>query len=187
MEISERNKVILSSLLHDIGKLGLRAGRRGSHEEIGKNFVMDFGEILPGIDSLISMHHNREDVFNKDGYLLLKKLIIGDWLASSERIGKDEGGEEIRTIGLDPIFSKISIYSDLDIEGIRDRFFYLGVPLKFKNGCEEIFPKLRERVSSDIEDNYKDNWSKFMDGFKKITEFQKNHKKLIEYIFSLYF
>jgi hypothetical protein len=51
--------------------------------------IEHYNDLLPGVSSLISMHHDKIDIFKEDGYEILKKIVIADWLASSERIGKD--------------------------------------------------------------------------------------------------
>jgi len=72
------SKEILSiaALLHDIGKLGWRAGEKGTHQEIGAKFLQMLSEDLPSeVSSLVSMHHDdsQEDLFNQEGYITLKQ------------------------------------------------------------------------------------------------------------------
>ena len=109
--MSNINRLAIAALIHDIGKLGYRAGERGKHQEIGSKFIQEnYDELLPQVSTLISIHHEIKDLFKKDGFEIQKKIVIADWLASSERIGIEEK-EDVKKIGLSPIFSKISIFS----------------------------------------------------------------------------
>jgi len=173
-----------ASLLHDIGKLGYRAGEKGPHEEIGRIFIDQYSDILPKVSSLISMHHDpdKTDFFNKEGYLDLKKLIIADWLASSERIGIEKR-EDVKKIGLSPIFSKLSIYNNSSTS--HRTFSYLGKKLGLKKKFEEIFPLIKEEISESIGDNFKENWESFKKKFDNIKNYKENNEKIFEFLFSL--
>ena len=180
--MDDKFQLIFAALLHDIGKLGYRSGESGTHQEIGKNLIQKYDDILPNVTSLISLHHQTgiEDFFNTDGYNLLKKLIIADWLASSERIGIEKK-EDIRRIGLTPIFSKISIFKEKD----HPKFYYLGKQLILKDDSIEIFPFLREKVIDSLEQYFSDNWVSFKDSFDRIKEHKGDFENLFEFLFSL--
>lgn len=164
--------------MHDIGKLGYRAGLSGTHEEIGKNFIAQYEDILGDISGLISMHHNFGDIFDQEGYRPLKILIIADWLASAERIGIKES-TDVRKIGLTPIFSKISLYNN---GKIVQKFSYLGEKLSLKEESNEIFPKIDSKITDLLENNFSKNWESFKEKFRKIRQYQGNE---FEFLFSL--
>lgn len=164
--------------MHDIGKLGYRAGLSGTHEEIGKNFIAQYEDILGDISGLISMHHNFGNIFNQDGYRPLKTLIIADWLASAERIGIKKS-TDVRKIGLTPIFSKISLYNN---NKINQKFSYLGEKLSLKEDSNEIFPKINSKITDLLENNFSENWESFKEKFRKIRQYQGNE---FEFLFSL--
>lgn len=164
--------------MHDIGKLGYRAGLSGTHEEIGKNFIAQYEDILEDISGLISMHHNFGDIFNQEGYGPLKTLIIADWLASAERIGIKKS-TDVRKIGLTPIFSKISLYNN---NKINQKFSYLGEKLSLKEESNEIFPKIDSKITDLLENNFSKNWESFKEKFRKIRQYQGNE---FEFLFSL--
>ena len=178
-------QLIIAALLHDIGKLGYRAGEPGAHEEIGRKFVESQEQILPHeITSLISMHHRHgiENLFETEGYTILKKIIIADWLASSERIGQKQT-EEIKKIGLTPIFSKISIFGGNQKK--VSKFYYPGQELILKNGSEEIFPHLENKISSKLQNNFTTNWNSFKAKFERISDYKDNDQKLFKFLYYL--
>ncbi len=181
--MNEEFQLIIAALLHDIGKLGYRAGELGAHEEIGKKFVESQEHALPHeITSLISMHHRHgiENLFGEEGYAPLKKIIIADWLASSERIGLEQT-EEIKKIGLTPIFSKISIFG----EHSPSKFYYSGQELILKNGSEELFPHLENKISGKLQNNFTYNWNSFKAKFERISDYKGNDQKLFEFLYYL--
>lgn len=180
------NKDILSiaALLHDIGKLGWRAGEKGSHQEIGAKFLQIIHEdLLSEVSSLVSMHHNhsQKDFFNQEGFVALKLIIIADWLASTERIGKQEK-VNVREIGLTPIFSKIGIYPTAMHE--PQEYSYVAHQLKFQDSCNEIFPIPKERVKHEIQANFANNWSGFKERFKEYLTIREE-KSRFEFLFLL--
>jgi len=180
------SKEILSiaALLHDIGKLGWRAGEKGTHQEIGAKFLQMLSEDLPSeVSSLVSMHHDdsQEDLFNQEGYITLKLIIIADWLASTERIGKQEK-VKVREIGLTPIFSKIAIYPTSRHE--PQEFSYMARQLTFQDNCNEIFPIPKERVKDEIQTNFANNWSGFKERFKEYIAIGDANLRF-EFLFSL--
>ena len=174
----------IAALLHDIGKLGWRAGEKGPHQEIGANFLQKVSEdLFSDVSSLVSMHHNdsQEGFFNQEGYMKLKLLIIADWLASTERIGKQEK-VKVREIGLTPIFSKIAIYTSKMHE--HQEYSYTARQLTFQNNCNEIFPIPKERVKDEIQANFVNNWNGFKEKFKEYVTIE-DAKLRFEFLFSL--
>jgi len=82
-------QLTIASLLHDVGKLGYRAGISGTHEEIGRTLIEKYENYLPQeVSSLVSLHHQKdlEDIFNNEGedyfrqieHRLLKEIIEKD-------------------------------------------------------------------------------------------------------------
>ncbi len=181
--MNKKLQLIIASLLYDIGKLGYRAGVKGTHEEIGRSLVEEYKDYLSQeVASLISLHHqkNLEDIFSKGGYLPLKKLIIADWLTSSERIGIDQV-TDVRDVGLSSIFSKISIFQSQP----NKNYQYLGRQLAFANGSEEIFPENEIKVSKVIAQNIADNWESFKRSFNRVKQYSDDPKHIFEFLLSL--
>jgi len=180
--MNDKFQLVIAALLHDIGKLGYRAGVRGAHYEIGRDILQGYDNILPGVSSLISLHHQTgiEDLFNTDGYNILKKIIIADWLASSERIGIEKK-ENVKKIGLTPIFSKISIFE----ERIHQKLFYSGKSLALKNGSSEIFPLASKELANSLERCYSENWSSFTKNLRRIEEYKDDFDKMFRFLYSL--
>lgn len=180
--MNDKFQLVIAALLHDIGKLGYRAGDRGTHYEIGRDVVQGYDKILPGVSSLISLHHQKdiENLFSTDGYNVLKKIIIADWLASSERVGIEKK-EDVKKIGLTPIFSKISIFEEKE----HQRLFYLGKSLDLKNGSDEIFPFESRELANSLEKCYSGNWSSFTKNFQRIEEYKDDFDKIFNFLYSL--
>ena len=176
--MDEKFQLIFASLLRDIGKLGYRAGESGTHEEFGKKFVLMFDDIFPDVSSLISLHHQKDinDLFYQDKYIILKKLIIADWLASSERI-EIKKGENVKKVGLTPIFSKISIYQKKN----NQKFYYLAKQLALETNSVEIFPQKEEKVLNSLRINFTSNWSLFKKRFERIRKYKGNNEKIFEF------
>jgi CRISPR-associated protein Csm1 len=179
--MNDKNRLKFAALLHDIGKLAYRAGQKGKHEEIGRIFIDSFEDVLAGISGLISMHHGESEIFLEGGRALLKYLIIGDWLASSERIGKTQQ-DEVKEIGLSPIFSKVSIYPDSP--QTSQEFYYMGEKLTLEGSSEEIFPIEASEIKGELHDNFKGNWDYFKEKFAAIKDI-KEEDNLFEYLYSL--
>lgn len=180
--MSDEFQLVIAALLHGIGKLGYLAGVSGAHHEIGKNIIQEFDGILPNFSSLISLHHQTgiRDLFNTDGYNFLKKIIIADWLASSERIGIKEK-EDIKKIGLTPIFSKISIFGKRE----HQRLFYLGKSLILNNALEEIYPYPEEEVADSLGKYYIENWDSFSENIQRIKDYKDDINSIFKFLYSL--
>ncbi|MBA7521896.1 CRISPR system single-strand-specific deoxyribonuclease Cas10/Csm1 (subtype III-A) [subsurface metagenome] len=181
--MKDKFQLVFGALLHDIGKLGYRAGERGSHEEIGARVTQGYDDVLPKVNSLISLHHQRDigNVFEGEGYNLLKKVIIADWLASAERIEVEER-KEVRKVGLSPVFSKINLFNK---EISRHKFVYLGKELELKNGSEEIFPLIENEASSLLERYFLGNWNLFKKKFQRVGEYKDDFEALFDFLYSL--
>ena len=180
--MSNINRLAIAALIHDIGKLGYRAGERGKHQEIGSKFIQEnYDELLPQVSTLISIHHEIKDLFKKDGFEIQKKIVIADWLASSERIGIEEK-EDVKKIGLSPIFSKISIFSSNEH---KKNFSYLGKQLTFEHNSEEIFPLKSTEIFSIVEKQFQENWKSFKVKFDKIKNYKEKFLVIFEFLFAL--
>ncbi len=129
------------------------------------------------------MHHDREvQVFQEEGYLQLKKLIIADWLSAAERIGMEDSKENVREIGLSPIFSKIRIYAS---ERPDTQYFYKGDSINFRSKGISIFPERKEHIRDYLADSFLANWTSFTDEFQKIREFEEDFDGFFTYLYSL--
>ena len=180
--MNTKSQLAIAALIHDIGKLGYRAGEKGTHQEIGTKLIQEhYDDILSGVSALISLHHDETNLFKKEGYEILKKLVIADWLASSERIGIDIK-ESVKKIGLSPIFSKISIFPSKEN---KERFSYLGEQLTLDNKSKEIFPYTSKDVSDILEGKFQLNWKKFKSKFNNIRNYKGDYSKIFEFLFSL--
>jgi CRISPR/Cas system-associated protein Cas10 (large subunit of type III CRISPR-Cas system) len=93
-EQKEYENLLLSSMVHDIGKFWQGVGERGTHQELGAKFVRAY---LPAqwqdAAGLISLHHDAE-VLACGGYEPLKTLMLSDWLSSGEREKREEEKKE---------------------------------------------------------------------------------------------
>lgn len=180
--MNDKFQLVIAALLHDIGKLGYRAGDKKAHYEIGRDVLQGYDKFLPGVSSLIFLHHQNgiEDLFSTDGYNILKKIIIADWLASSERIGIEKK-EDVKKIGLTPIFSKISIFEEKE----HQRLFYLGKSLALKNGSDEIFPFSSKELANSLEQCYSENWSSFTKNLRRLEEYKDDFDKMFTFLYSL--
>jgi len=179
--MNTKSQLAIAALIHDIGKLGYRAGEKGSHQEIGAKLIEEhYADLLPRISALISMHHGETDIFREDGYEMLKKLVIADWLASSERIGKDIK-ESVKKIGLCPIFSKLSIFPSKEYE---ETFSYLGKELTLDINSEEIFPYAQKEISDVLNKHFQDNWKSFKKKFERIKDYN-DESKIFAFLLSL--
>ncbi|MHA1845298.1 MAG: type III-A CRISPR-associated protein Cas10/Csm1, partial [Promethearchaeota archaeon] len=192
--MNEKDKSLFSSLTHDIGKLGYRAGERGSHSEIGGRLIENQKAFSSEISSLVNLHHQKEikNLFQKEGYLPLKILVLSDWLASSERITSEDRGE-ISKVGLTSIFSKIKIF-DHDVINTPSRqvkeFYHLGKALEMEGDCPEIFPNTLSKVQKEIKENFKQNWNKFQEKLAAIERYDNGDDDFelkFEFLYSLLF
>ncbi len=180
--MNTKSHLVIAALLHDIGKLGYRAGEKGTHQEIGSKLIQEhYDDLLPGVSGLISMHHDEIDIFKEAGYKILKRLVIADWLASSERIGIEKK-ESVKKVGLTPIFSKISIFPSKET---KTKFSYLGEQLTLDNNSKEIFPYTLKDVSNIIEDKFQLNWKTFKSKFDNIKNYRGDYSKIFEFLLSL--
>ena len=177
-----KSRLAIAALIHDIGKLGYRAGERGKHQEIGSKFIQEhYDDLLPQVSTLISTHHEIKDLFQKDGFEIKKKIVIADWLASSERIGIEEK-EDVKKIGLSPIFSKISIFPSNEY---KKKFSYLGRQLTFEHNSKEIFPLISTEIFKIVENQFQENWKSFKVKFAKIKNYKEDFLVIFEFLFVL--
>ncbi len=180
--MNTKSLLSIAALIHDIGKLGYRAGEKGTHQEIGSKFIQEnYDDLLQGVSSLISVHHEIKDKFKQDGFKIQKKLVIADWLASSERIGIEEK-EDVKKIGLSPIFSKISIFSSNEYE--KD-FSYLGRRMTLENNSKEIFPHISTEIFNVLEKHFQENWKTFKAKFDRIKNYKEDFLIIFEFLFAL--
>nr|MDO8113257.1 type III-A CRISPR-associated protein Cas10/Csm1 [Candidatus Sigynarchaeota archaeon] len=166
--MTNEDPVTFAALLHDIGKLGYRAGLAGSHEEIGANFIDEHGLPIENLRELIALHHGESvERFADTGSIPIKKIIIADWLASAERVsgGNDSIGQDVRSTGLLSVFNDIKIYGlDKSVEP-RPRHFLPGKRLNLTGGAPEIFPVEEKSINGEVSKNFGATWKEFQAGF----------------------
>ncbi len=210
--MKEDEKIVLSALLHDIGKFWQRTGESRNHAELGSKFIADFvpKNILKEYDSLIVLvkrHHGSfehqtkdfssnyqdldkfkiKDIITLKGYIDLKKLIIADWLSSGEREdleGEEEGKPKITP--LISVFSQIKLKNSSKENDDKNEVEYCYRLNPLSTSKESIFP-----VSKDFKlskEEYKDLWDNFVTeirNIKSITNFSEYFNKIF-YILQKY-
>lgn len=152
--------VTLGALLHDIGKVGQRAGLSGNHSDIGSEMLRAvLPESIGGVAGLVSMHHDCY-CLSSPGFEPLKILILSDWISAGER-----STDETSTDAHSPL---ISIFSNINVgkgEPKSGGFYY--APSTLRIDPSTIFPK---RAFEPLEASYKRLW----DALKKdLKELQK--------------
>lgn len=165
----EYQKLLLASLSHDVGKFWQGAGEKGTHQELGANFIRKyFPEKWKETAGLVALHHDPGKL-SSEGYKLLKIIIMSDWLSSGER----ENSEDEK-IGRRTNESLVSIFSHIDIgKGIPQEKWC--IPLKSLSTDENVlFPQPRE--STDLIKDYQKLWDDFsreVDSIKGLDDFDK--------------
>lgn len=146
-------ELLLSALLHDIGKFWWRAGGVGKHWELSDSFINK--HVPERWRSTLAKQHHDIEKFLSAGYEPLKLLIAADWLSAGERAAADEeaGGEDVRETPL------ISIFSEIDIKkGRPPPKRYYGIEKLTLD--ERIFP--RDHVA-DAPSHYRRLWEEFVE------------------------
>ncbi len=151
---------ILSALIHDIGKIGQRAGLPGKHADIGSAMIRGLlPENIEKLAGIVSKHHDAQCCFSP-GFEPLKVVMISDWLSAGERT-PDEHAD-------DPHSPLISIFSRVDIrKGVPEgnAIYYLPSPLMI--GSDTIFP---QDSASQIEESYRHLWEELKQDLKLIKK-----------------
>lgn len=172
----EYQNLLLASLIHDVGKFWQRAGEKGTHQELGADFIRrHFPEKWKEIARLAALHHEPGKL-SSEGYRLLKIIIMSDWLSSGERENPEE-----EKIGRQNSEALVSIFSYVDIgKGIPGEKWY--IPLKRLDMDERVlFPITGE--SKNLKKDYHmlwDDFTKEVDAIKTLDDFDR-------YLNSLYF
>ena len=154
----EEKIIILSALLHDIGKIGYRACESGNHHDIGENFVKKY---FPQISGLIREHGNLSKCFDEDEYKKIKIITLADWISSGEREDIDYNNKQVKTTPLNSVFSKISKYNNN----------YSYIPLELKENTD-IYPKIKNKNDTEslenINNEFKNRWKNLKNDFDNI-------------------
>ena len=157
----EFNSILLSALLHDIGKFWQRAGKTGTHAKLGGEFLSLYVPEKWRNIGAVTGHHDQK-MYLSEQYIPLKTIVVSDWLSSWERIELDEEDRgDIETTPLHSIFSSIDIG-----KGKSEKKAY---DLKILNiEKNTIFPKSFEDLK--ISERYKVLWTNFVKEVEKCSE-----------------
>lgn len=156
----EYESVLLGSLLHDIGKFMQRAGKEGTHPDIGIDFIDEFQDLFPyeWLDDLRDTIGNHHRPARKEVEKIVK---LADWFSSGER--EQEPGLGQRNPSETPLIAtaaKVTLKHKSS-----DRLY--GFPLQsLQLHRDVIFPKPYEdiEVSGEI---YSKLWKQFCEDLKK--------------------
>jgi CRISPR-associated protein Csm1 len=147
------NAVLLGALIHDLGKVGQRAGLSGNCNEIASSIL---SPLLPhAIEKPIKLTSITEasTILNSPGNKSIKTLILSDWIAT----GKIDENENAKTSA--PL---LSVFSHVDIgKGCLSGSAYY-FPNSLCIARETIFPV--DDVQG-IEEAYKKSWRSLIDDF----------------------
>ena len=151
-------KLMLSALLHDVGKFWQRAGGRGKHWDLSDSFINT--HVPERWRSTLAKQHHDYEKFRSTGYVPLKRLIVADWLSAGERAATEEevGSRGVRETPLVSIFSKI----DIKRGSLPPKRYYNVEKLTLD---ESIFPS--EHVT-DLPSRYEALWKEFVEEVEAI-------------------
>jgi len=116
----EKVIVILSSLLHDVGKfIGRSEGQKGvTHQKLGEDFLSSLAvnepkkSVFNSIACIIGAHHNPDALRDEQERKIAYIVQLADWLSSSERIQSEGDIDAPRwEQNLVPVFEEISLDS----------------------------------------------------------------------------
>ncbi|MCM8807522.1 MAG: HD domain-containing protein [Candidatus Omnitrophica bacterium] len=193
--MSERESLILSALLHDIGKFAQRGDEKlreeydkkvrdiycpstigYSHLLYSAQFIKEFFKNKESlIENLVLSHHKPEEF---TGDKRLSKIIqISDWLSSGEREKRED--ESKIDFKKEPI---ISIFSQLNIEGGKSEELF-NKPVKIDGDLEVLRPVKKDLAISN-EYNFPKLWKEFKNESGNIS-YSSSFEKIFTQIFSL--
>ncbi len=160
-------KVALAALLHDVGKVWQRAGRSGTHQEIGAAFIEAIGGIFPydWLDDLcdaVGNHH--KPTAHKE----IEKIVrVADWLAAQER--KEEPGprQEPAQTPLVPTAARV----DLGV-WVEERAWGYGLN-QLSLDRETLFPAVGARVGPE---SYMGLWNQFTEDLQRLGPLDRPSK-----------
>lgn len=194
-KMSERESLILSALLHDIGKFAQRGDEKlreeydkkvrdiycpstigYSHLLYSAQFIKEFFKNKESlIENLVLSHHKPEEF---TGDKRLSKIIqISDWLSSGEREKRED--ESKIDFKKEPI---ISIFSQLNIEGGKSEELF-NKPVKIDGDLEVLRPVKKDLAISN-EYNFPKLWKEFKNESGNIS-YSSSFEKIFTQIFSL--
>ncbi|MFQ6121175.1 MAG: type III-A CRISPR-associated protein Cas10/Csm1, partial [Methanosarcinales archaeon] len=185
--MNEYNTLLMSALLHDIGKFwqGTNTshdskystlskndfGYAGAHGKWSASFIKYLPKELQSIENLLLYHHKPESIQDPNTYKIAKILQVADWYSSGEREPK-EGIEARRDTPL------ISIFSRVDIGRGEDKLPLYYYKLKELDISEGIFPS--SETSANLQVHYRKLWNGFIKEIKTL-----NYKDFTQYYISL--
>ncbi|MCX8207803.1 MAG: type III-A CRISPR-associated protein Cas10/Csm1 [Methanothrix sp.] len=166
---------ILGALVHDIGKVGQRAGLSGRHPEIGSAMLRG---VLPAnieeIAGLVSKHHDAE-CRSSPGFEPLKIVMLSDWMSAGERTPDDRAEDPLSP--LVPIFSNVSIGKGIPEEGRG-----LCYPISPLMLGAEIFPRERDRTV-EVKESYRHLWEELRRDLQRIQKIRDPDAYLITLLY----
>lgn len=153
------NAILLGALLHDLGKVGRRAGLSGDHQEIGSSALqLVLPQGLKEIANLALTHHDSSKLAIP-GFEPLKRIILANWISAGQQL---EGKET-----MDVTAPLQSIFNNIDIKkgGVPKSAFYTPASLKISRDI--VFPK--DTVTEDV---YKKTWDAINSDFLTVQKIQ---------------
>ncbi|MBE3579083.1 MAG: type III-A CRISPR-associated protein Cas10/Csm1 [Caldanaerobacter subterraneus] len=186
-----KNKILISALLHDIGKFIYRAlepefQKNYRHQELGREWAKKL-ELSGEIITVIERHHRLRkddkkyeklslDTFKGPTHIsnLIKLIDFSDNTSSGmERGGGDEeSGHFMVDAGLQPIFSNISLGEELT--GVQPSLVWEAKNIKDRPYAVEADKELGKYSSF-----YKNQWKMFEEEFRTIAECLEEERLLL--------
>lgn len=170
--MNEYNTLLMSALLHDIGKFWWRAGNNTKHQVLSEEFVkeMQFPASINKelLSTLILKHHDSRDtpydlrvstIENKHTRQLARIVSESDNLSSAMDREKEDIG--IATRPLIPIFPSVDIEKG---DTLEENYYYKPQALSL----DIPFPIKGDYKSKEIKDLHSSLWNKFNNEFKNL-------------------
>ena len=176
--MDEERLLLLSALLHDIGKFMQRgcveSKRLYSHPTLSAK-LLDPGysgikfkenrEFLSHLQFLVEHHHEKDlDESNERGFI----RVLAEILSEADNISSEEREEEKKNLLplLRPIFTEISLPGK---ESVISPYYYAPKKLCF-NGEKIGIPANKEFSSQEVEFLYRKHWAEFFEEFKEVIK-----------------
>jgi len=154
-----RESLLISALLHDIGKFWQGTGKSGTHVELGREFLTSYVPEKWRNVGVVVGHHDRNKYLSEE-YVPLKIVTVADWLSSWERKELEEREEGKRkTTPLRSLFPSINIG-----KGESPRKYYSLKILDMKK--DTIFPS-EPPDSASLINGYEHLWHNFVEEVKQ--------------------
>lgn len=170
IENKEYENIILGTLFHDIGKFWQGTGKKGDHEDLCREFIINFiSEAWQG-SSFASLHGDLNK-FLENEYYPLKMLMISDYLSSQERTRKEEKGKRIE----EPLRS-IFHYVKFQDQEMGEEYYYQIKKLELN---KNIYPQIDKIPLKDEYNILWDDFTKEIENIKDLSTFNSYFNTLI--------